>query len=72
MTNIITLEEMHNMNIDEIVNLYRNGYTIEENINDKNIGNLEPKIVSADVSISTSFLFIVGAGILAYMFLIRR
>jgi hypothetical protein len=72
MTNIITLEEMHNMNIDEIVNLYRNGYTIEENINDKNIGNLEPKIVSADVSISTSSLFIVGAGILAYMFLIRR
>jgi len=60
------------MNIDEIVNLYRNGYTIEENINDKNIGNLEPKIVSADVSISTSSLFIVGAGILAYMFLIRR
>ena len=72
MSNIITLEEMHNMNIDEIVNLYRNGYTIEENINDKNIGNLEPKIVSADVSISTSSLFIVGAGILAYMFLIRR
>jgi hypothetical protein len=67
MDKIITLEEMRNMNIDDIISLYRNGYTIEENVN-----NLEPKIVSADVSISTSSLFIVGAGILAYMFLIRR
>ena len=66
MSNTLTLEEMHNMNIDEIVNLYRNGYTIEENIN-----NLEPKIVSADVSISTGSLFLIGAGILAYVFLIR-
>jgi hypothetical protein len=66
MSNILTLEEMHNMNIDEIVNLYRNGYTIEENVN-----TLEPKIVSADVSISTGSLFIVGIGILAYVFLIR-
>ena len=66
MSNTLTLEEMHNMNIDEIVNLYRNGYTIEENVN-----NLEPKIVSADVSISTGSLFLIGAGILAYVFLIR-
>jgi transposase len=67
MSNILTLEEMHNMSIDEIVNLYRNGYTIEENVN-----YLEPKIVSADVSISTGSLLLVGAGILAYMFLIRK
>jgi hypothetical protein len=71
MSNIITLEEMHNMNIDEIVGLYRNGYTIDENINDKNISNLEPKIVSADVSISTGSLFLIGAGILAYVLLTR-
>lgn len=58
---------MHNMSIDEIVDLYRNGYAIEENVN-----NLEPKIVSADVSISTGSLFLVGAAILAYMFLIRK
>lgn len=67
MSNILTLEEMHNMSIDEIVNLYRNGYAIEENVN-----NLDSKIVSADVSISTGSLFLVGAGILAYMFLIRK
>jgi hypothetical protein len=67
MSNILTLKEMHNMSIDEIVDLYRNGYAIEENVN-----NLEPKIVSADVSISTGSLFLVGAAILAYMFLIRK
>lgn len=66
MSNILALEEMRNMNIDEIVNLYRSGYTIEGNVN-----NLEPKIVSADVSISTGSLFLIGAGILAYVFLIR-
>jgi hypothetical protein len=66
MSDILTLEEMHNMNIDEIVNLYRNGYAIEENVN-----NLEPKIVSADVSISSGSLLLIGAGILAYVFLIR-
>jgi hypothetical protein len=71
MSNILTLEQMHNMNIDEIVNLYRNGYTIEENINDKNINNLDPKIVSADVSISSGSLLLIGAGILAYVLFIR-
>lgn len=67
MNNILTLEEMRNMNIDDIIGLYRNGYTIEENVN-----NLEPKIVSADISISTGSLFLLGVGVLAYIFLIRR
>lgn len=71
MSNILTLEQMHIMNIDEIVNLYRNGYTIEENITDKNINNLDPKIVSADVSISSGSILLIGAGILAYILLIR-
>ena len=66
MNNILTLEEMHNMSIDKIVDLYRNGYTIEENV-----GNLEPKIVSADVSISSGSILLIGAGILAYILLIK-
>jgi hypothetical protein len=72
MSNILTLNEMQNMNIEEIVDLYRNGYSIEENINERNVNNLEPKIVSADVSVSTGSLFLIGAAVLVYMFLIRR
>lgn len=66
MNKVITLDEMRNMPIDSIVAMYRDGYTIEENIN-----NLDTKIVSADVSISTGSLLIIGAGILAYMYIIR-
>jgi hypothetical protein len=72
MSNILTLNEMQNMNIEEIVGLYRNGYSIEENINERNVSNLEPKIVSADISVSTGSLFLIGAAVLAYIFLIRR
>ena len=72
MSNILTLNEMQNMNIEEIVDLYRNGYSIEENINERNVNNLEPKIVSADVSVSTGSLFLIGAAVLVYMFLIRK
>jgi transketolase N-terminal domain/subunit len=76
MSNILTLDEMHNMNIDDIVGLYRNGYIIEENLNEKNsndtnLDNLNPKIVSADVSISTGSLFLLGAAILLYMYIKR-
>ncbi len=63
---ILTLDNMRNMSIDEIVNLYRNGYTIEENVN-----NLEPKIVSADVTISTGSLLLIGIGVLAYLYITR-
>jgi hypothetical protein len=63
---------MQNMNIDEIVSLYRNGYTIEENINEKNISDLDQKIVSADVSVSTSSLLLIGAVVLVYYMLIKR
>lgn len=72
MNNVLTLNEMQNMNIEEIIGLYRNGYSIEENINERNVNNLEPKIVSADVSVSTGSLFLLGAVVLVYMFLIRR
>lgn len=67
MDKVLTLEEMHNMNIDNIIDLYRNGYTIEENVN-----NLEPKIVSADISVSTGSLFLIGAAALVYLVFLRR
>lgn len=71
MSNVLTLNEMQNMSTDEIVSLYRSGYTIEDSNSDKNIGNLDPKIVSADISVSTGSLFLVGAAVLIYM-LIKR
>jgi hypothetical protein len=71
MNNVITLNEMQSMNIDDIIDLYRNGYTIEENVNEKNISDLDPKIVSADISVSTGSLFLIGAAVLIYV-LLRR
>jgi hypothetical protein len=71
MNKVLTLNEMQNMNIDEITGLYRDGYTIEENINEQNMENLDPKIVSADVSISTGSLFVLGAAALIYIFVIK-
>lgn len=66
MNNILTLDKMRNMHIDDIITLYQNGYTIEENVN-----NLEHRIVSTDVSVSTGSLFLIGTAVLVYI-LIRR
>ena len=71
MSKLITLEQMQNMPIDNIVNMYRDGYTIDENVNNLNADNLNQKIVSADISISTGSLLLVGAGLLLYMYLKR-
>lgn len=71
MSKVITLEQMQNMSIDNIVNMYRDGYAIDENVNGPNIDSLNHKIVSADISISTGSLLLVGAGLLLYMYLRR-
>ena len=71
MSRVITLEQMQNMPIDNIVNMYRDGYTIDENVNNQNTDSLNPKIVSAGISISTGSLLLVGAGLLLYMYLRR-
>lgn len=64
MSKVLNLAEMQNMSIDNIVALYRDGYTIEENVN-----NLDPKIVSADIAVSTGSLLLIGLGIMAYIYL---
>lgn len=65
MSTVLSLEEMKNMSIDDIVNLYRDGYMIEENVS-----NLGPEIVSAQgITVSTGSLLLVGLGVLAYMFI---
>jgi len=66
MNNVLTINEMKNMSIDEIVNMYRNGYKVEENVT-----NLNPKIVSAQdgIAVSTGAMLLIGLGIVAYMYL---
>lgn len=60
---IIKLESMENMSIDYIVDLYKNGYRIEESVS-----NLSPNIVTAQgISVSTGALFLIGLGVFAYL-----
>lgn len=60
---IIKLESMENMSIDEIVDLYNNGYRIEDSTN-----NLSPDIVAAQgITVSTGALFLIGLGVVAYL-----
>ncbi len=69
MSQILTLEQIRNMSTDDIVNAYRNGYTLEQNSN--NVEDLNNKIVSAQdgVTVSTGALLLIGLGVVAYMFI---
>ena len=74
MSKVLTINEMQNMSIDNIISMYRDGYTIGEN--ESNIveeNNLSPKIVSAQdgISVSTGAILIIGIGILAFLYLKR-
>ena len=59
---IIKLELMRNMSIDQIVDLYKNGYKIE---------HTSPTIVTTQggISISAGSLLLIGIGILAYLYI---
>ena len=68
MNQTLTLEQIQHMSTDDIVNAYRSGYVLEENIS--NTQNLNPKIVSAQgITISTGSLLLLSVGILAYMYI---
>ncbi len=66
MIKLLMIDEMKNMSIEDIISMYRNGYTIEENVD-----NLNQKIISAQdgVTVSTGSLLLIGIGILAYFYL---
>ena len=63
----ITLESMKNMPIDQIVELYRNGFAIEGIYQE----SLTPTIEKAsnDITVSSGAIFLIGAGVLAYVLL---
>ena len=61
-TATIKLESMKGMSIDQIVELYKNGYRIED-------ASSEPKIMTQDVTVSTGSLFLIGLGLVAYLIL---
>ena len=65
---IIKLESMKNMPIDQIVDLYKDGYKIEDT------SPTSPTIatVQGGVSISTGALLLIGIGILAYLYIKKK
>lgn len=63
MDKILAVSDMQSMSTDYIVELYKNGYRVEESTN-----SLSPNIVSAQgISVSTGALFLIGIGVLAYL-----
>lgn len=63
MNKTLTVSDIQGMSTDHIVDLYRNGYRIEDNTN-----SLNHNIVSTQgISISTGVIFLIGLGILAYL-----
>lgn len=66
MVNLLTIDQMRNMPIDDIISMYRNGYMIEENLND-----LNPKIesVQGGITVSTGAILLIGIGVFAYIYL---
>jgi len=63
---IIKLESMKDMSIDQILELYKNGYRIEETSPMHNIAT-----ASSDISVSSGAIFLIVAGILAYLIIKR-
>jgi hypothetical protein len=68
----IKLESMRHMSIDQIVELYKNGFTIENMYQASQ--NHASTIVAAtnDVTVSSDVIFLIGAGILVYMFIKKK
>jgi len=62
----ITLESMKNMSIDQIVELYKNGYRIENTFPTHQIATAQDGI-----SISSGAILLIGMGLLAYTLLKR-
>lgn len=66
----IKLESMRNMSIDQIIQLYKDGYTIESDIENK---NLSPGIKTAQgVTISNTALLLLGLGIVGYLVFTKK
>lgn len=71
MNNILTLEQMINMSTDDIINAYRNGYTLEDDNN--NVNNSNQKIVSAEgISVGADAILLIGLGVLAYLYIKKK
>lgn len=62
----IKLDSMKDMSIDQIVELYKNGYRIEEMSQTSTIAT-----ASSDITVSSGAIFLIGAAVLIYMLLKR-
>lgn len=63
----ITLESMRNMPIEQIVELYKNGYSIEGMSQASPTAKIEK--ASNDITVSSSAILLIGVGVLAYIIL---
>ena len=62
----IKLESMQNMSIDQIIGLYKNGFTIEDS------SPSQIMTASNDITVSSDAILLIGIGIFAYMMLKRK
>ena len=62
----ITVESMRNMSVDQIVELYKNGYRIETSPTTK------IETATSGITVSSDILMLAGIGIMAYLFIIKR
>lgn len=61
----IKLESMRDMSIDQIIQLYKDGYTIGSDNNNK---SLSPDIKTAQgVTISNTAILLIGIGVIGYL-----
>ena len=67
---IIKLEKMKEMSIDQIIELYKNGYRIENAYQIIPASTIET--VSNGITVSSDALLLVGIGVLAYLFITNK
>lgn len=71
MSNIITLDNIKNMNIDEIVNLYRQGYILEDTDSTYVDNQVPDGIEHTDTITHADILLILGVSIFSIYTMIQ-
>ena len=64
----IRIDEMRNMSTDQIVELYKQGYRLEDMAS---VSTSTIETASNGITVSSDVLLIVGIGVLAYLFITK-
>lgn len=69
----ISLENMRNMSIDQVIQLYRDGYTIRsENESVSLSSSPQAKTMTNQVTVSNTALLLIGIGVVGYLVLTKK